>query len=118
MCSHHALDLASTGFRVVRSTDLHLQTDPNDDDTNSHELIDLSDQLDMDSLLDTPVFDPDKSNSWFANLVRNDYDTAEALYAGFIIAIGVILSQEALRFVKYGGSGYVPFHGGGGGQLF
>ncbi|KAL7507886.1 hypothetical protein ACHAXN_004971 [Cyclotella atomus] len=73
-------------------------------------------ELDIDSLFDTQLFDPDKSDSWFANLVKNDYTTAEGLYAGFIIAVGVILSQEALRFEKYG-SGYVPFHGSGG-RLF
>lgn len=73
-------------------------------------------EFDIDTLLDTPIFDPDKSDGWFGSLVRNDYNTAEALYAGLVIAIGVIVSQEALRVIKYGG-GYVPFHGSGG-QLF
>ena len=74
--------------------------------------------MDINSLLDQPFFDPDKSDNWFANLVKSDYNTAEALYAGFIIIMGVVFSQEALRLFKYGSSGYVPFHGGGGGKLF
>ena len=101
-----------------RCREQYLKTDDNDDDNK--EFLDpdnKTDNLDIDALLDTPIFDPEKSNSWFANLVRDDYNTAEALYAGLIIAAGVIASQEALRFVKYGGSGYIPFHGGGG-KLF
>ncbi|KAL3805336.1 hypothetical protein HJC23_009043 [Cyclotella cryptica] len=73
----------------------------------------------INDLLDQPLFDPDSpsnTNNWFANLVKNDYDTAEALYAGIIITLGVIASQEALRMVKYGAA-YVPFHGTGG-RLF
>ena len=107
---HHLV--APKSLRGVGLTNLHAQTDPNDEEDKSNNTVDI------DSLLETPIFDPDKSNSWFANLVKNDYNTAEALYGGLVIAMGVVLSQEALRFVKYGASGYVPFHGGGGGQLF
>ncbi|KAL3815606.1 hypothetical protein ACHAXA_007138 [Cyclostephanos tholiformis] len=60
----------------------------------------------IDNLLDTPFFDPYASSNddnWFANLVRNDYDSAEALYAGAVVIFGVIVSQELLRIVKYGG---------------
>lgn len=103
---------------------LHLQSDP-DDETDSAQVQDnnklqakddTTRELDIDAILDTPIFDPDKSDDWFSNLVKNDYNTAEALYAGVIIAMGVVASQEALRAVKYGSS-YVPFHGSGG-QLF
>eukprot|EP00569_Conticribra_weissflogii_P005118 CAMPEP_0171344568 /NCGR_PEP_ID=MMETSP0878-20121228/19683_1 /TAXON_ID=67004 /ORGANISM="Thalassiosira weissflogii, Strain CCMP1336" /LENGTH=96 /DNA_ID=CAMNT_0011847785 /DNA_START=306 /DNA_END=596 /DNA_ORIENTATION=+ len=72
-----------------------------------------------DSFLDKPFFDPENPNNndnWFANLVKNDYDTAEALYVGAFLTIMVIVSQELLRIVKYGDM-YVPF-GGGGGKLF
>ena len=94
----------------------YLKTDNDDDNNKFLDRDDRADELDIETLLDTPIFDPEKSNGWFADLVRNDYNTAEALYAGLIIAAGVIASQEALRFVMYG-SGYVPFHGGGG-KLF
>lgn len=73
----------------------------------------------LTDLLDQTLFDPNSpsnTNNWFANIVKNDYDTAEALYAGLVITLGVIVSQEALRIVKYGDV-YVPFHGTGG-RLF
>ena len=73
----------------------------------------------LSNLLDQPLFDPNSpsnTNNWFANIVKNDYDTAEALYSGLVIILGVIVSQEALRIVKYGDA-YVPFHGTGG-RLF
>ncbi len=73
----------------------------------------------MDSFLDKPFFDPENPNNdenWFANLVKNDYNTAEALYVGAFLTVMVIVSQELLRMVKYGDM-YVPF-GVGGGQLF
>jgi hypothetical protein len=121
-----AFQLNSYQIRVQRgSTVQRLQPDPEDEiDISSTERgkgtrqedENKGNELDIDSLLDTPLFDPDTSDSWFANLVKNDYNTAEGLYAGIIIAMGVILSQEALRYVKYG-SAYVPFHGSGG-RLF
>ena len=74
----------------------------------------------VNTFLDTPLFDPDSEaneDNWFANLVKNDYDSAEALYVGIIGIVGVIVSQEMLRIVKYGADNYVPF-GHGGGNLF
>jgi len=74
----------------------------------------------VNTFLDTPLFDPDleaNEDNWFANLVKNDYDSAEALYVGIIGIVGVIVSQEMLRIVKYGADNYVPF-GHGGGNLF
>mmetsp|Transcript_16329 Transcript_16329/g.24531 ORF Transcript_16329/g.24531 Transcript_16329/m.24531 type:complete len:208 (-) Transcript_16329:1691-2314(-) len=82
----------------------------------------------IDKILDTPFFDPDKildndannggdgsssSNplTWFANLVKNDYETAEALYAGVFFSVMVVLGQELLRMYMYG-DGYIPFQGG------
>lgn len=109
---NQGLHLVPKGYTGVgQLTNLHTQNDPNNEE-------DENGKTDMGSLLDTPIFDPEKSNSWFADLVKNDYNTAEALYGGLIIAMGVVLSQEALRFVKYGASGYIPFHGSGGGHLF
>mmetsp|Transcript_15607 Transcript_15607/g.25649 ORF Transcript_15607/g.25649 Transcript_15607/m.25649 type:complete len:159 (-) Transcript_15607:144-620(-) len=74
----------------------------------------------INKFLDTPLFDPDSESNqenWFANLVKNDYDSAEALYVGIVGIVGVIVSQEMLRIVKYGADNYVPF-GHGGGNLF
>ena len=73
----------------------------------------------IDTFLDKQIFDPESESNqdnWFANLVKNDYDSAEALYVGVFVFAGVIISQELLRIVKYGES-YIPF-GGGGGNLF
>eukprot|EP00567_Pseudictyota_dubia_P012393 CAMPEP_0197444138 /NCGR_PEP_ID=MMETSP1175-20131217/9694_1 /TAXON_ID=1003142 /ORGANISM="Triceratium dubium, Strain CCMP147" /LENGTH=157 /DNA_ID=CAMNT_0042974873 /DNA_START=124 /DNA_END=594 /DNA_ORIENTATION=- len=70
----------------------------------------------IDALLDSPVFDPDaKANeeNWFAKLVKSDYATAEALYAGGFFALMVLISQELFRFWLYG-ENYVPFKAGGG----
>lgn len=74
----------------------------------------------MDSFLDKPMFDPNapsNDDNWFASLVKNDYESAEALYAGAIIIFGVVVSQELLRMVKYGG-GYIPFTSPSDGMLF
>ena len=73
----------------------------------------------IDTLLDSPFFDPyapSNDDNWFANLVKNDYESAEALYAGAVVIFGVIISQELLKIVKYGG-GYVTFNPGDG-KLF
>lgn len=86
--------------------------DPNNDDDDSNK--------NLDAFLDTPFFDPDapsSENNWFANLVKNDYESAEALYVGAIAIFGVVVSQELLRWVKYGDA-YVPFSSAAGGQLF
>ena len=83
----------------------------------------------VDDFLDKPFFDPDDEaakevgegegsiKSWFANLVLNDYATAEALYAGLFFSILLLATQEALRYYMYGVD-YVPFTRGGGGKLF
>jgi len=89
----------------------------------------------LDNFLDKPLFDPDKmlddqtdkvkenpqssSNPlvWFANLVKNDYETAEALYAAGIISLMVVLSQELLRMAKYGDA-YQPFSSVSHGSMF
>jgi len=68
----------------------------------------------IDKFLDTPFFNPNESNNWFAKLVKSDYDSAEALYVGIVVVGGVIVSQEMLRIVKYGGI----TSGGAGGNLF
>ena len=51
---------------------------------------------------------------WFAKLVKNDYETAEALYAASFISFMVILGQELLRY-QLNGDNYVPFQRGHGG---
>ena len=89
----------------------------------------------LDSFLDKPLFDPDKMLAdqtdevqenpksstnplvWFANLVKNDYETAEALYAAGIISFMVVLAQELLRMAKYGDA-YEPFSSFSNGSLF
>mmetsp|Transcript_18619 Transcript_18619/g.38965 ORF Transcript_18619/g.38965 Transcript_18619/m.38965 type:complete len:185 (+) Transcript_18619:109-663(+) len=98
-------------FKMVVDENDPKRKDQNDDPDSIDEKI--------DSFLDKPFFDPENPNNndnWFANLVKNDYDTAEALYVGAFLTIMVIVSQELLRIVKYGDM-YVPF-GGGGGKLF
>ena len=95
-----------------------MTTKNDDDNTNQNENKSVESQI--NTLLDTPLFDPDaesNQDNWFANLVKNDYDSAEALYVGIIGIVGVVVSQEMLRVVKYGADNYVPF-GHGGGNLF
>ena len=70
-----------------------------------------------DDFLDRQFFDPSKVKEgsplkWFADLVENDYATAEALYASFFISALVIVSQELFRFQIHGDH-YVPFKTGG-----
>ena len=118
--------LASSSRRAVHTT-LSLSNDK-DPETSSF-------QEKLDRFLDTPLFDPDKlledqsdevkerpessSNPlvWFANLVKNDYETAEALYAAGIISFLVVLTQELLRMVQYGDA-YQPFSSLTNGSLF
>mmetsp|Transcript_25296 Transcript_25296/g.38365 ORF Transcript_25296/g.38365 Transcript_25296/m.38365 type:complete len:143 (-) Transcript_25296:121-549(-) len=79
----------------------------------------------IDEFLDKPFFDPedydendDSFLGRFANLVRDDYETAEFLYVGAVFIFLVILTQEVLRMQLYG-DGYIPFSSGGGsGKLF
>jgi hypothetical protein len=86
----------------------------NDDDVENMTNLDQK----IDNLLDKPFFDPyapSNDNNWFANLVRNDYESAEALYAGVIVILGVVISQQLLRIVKYGGGDINSiFHNGNG----
>jgi hypothetical protein len=79
----------------------------------------------LDAILDTQFFNPDDYNedsqgpvAWFAKLVKNDYELAEALFVGLLFVILVILSQELLRMQLFG-SNYAPFQTGAGmGRLF
>lgn len=68
---------------------------------------DHEEEVDDDDWLDRPFFRPEQfSNNdkapqllrWFAQLVEQDYDTAEALFASFFIALLVFLTQDILRF--------------------
>ncbi len=93
-----------------------------DDKNNQQKNVNENESVEsqINTFLDTPLFDPDSEaneDNWFANLVKNDYDAAEALYVGIIGVVGVVISQEMLRIVKYGADNYVPF-GHGGGNLF
>jgi hypothetical protein len=78
----------------------------------------LSNDDDKDeNILDRTFFNPSsiEENSplrWFANLVQNDYETAEGLYVGIILAVLVLFSQELLRYY-INGDQYIPFHSGG-----
>mmetsp|Transcript_48928 Transcript_48928/g.72724 ORF Transcript_48928/g.72724 Transcript_48928/m.72724 type:complete len:194 (+) Transcript_48928:64-645(+) len=107
-------------------------TNKNSDNENNFQAS-LDDQLDrIDAFLDKPFFDPDsvldeddgdgdgsplgKFRKWFATLVKNDYDFAEALYAGFVLVFMVVVSQELLRMQLYG-SNYIPFTPGGAGDV-
>lgn len=67
----------------------------------------------LDEFLDQPFFDPSKVEEgsplrWFADMIENDYETAEALYVGLIFFILVVIGQELLRIQLYGDN-YVPF---------
>ena len=96
--------------------------DNNQQDNNDNK---NEDDKTLDELLDSPFFDPDQVTDkdsrlvrWFADLVKNDYNTAEALYVGVIFVVMVIVSQELLRMQLYGDN-YVPFQAGiKPGQLF
>jgi hypothetical protein len=67
--------------------------------------------LSFQEWLDSSYFDPDAVSfdddndsrhppivQWFAKLVQNDYETAEALFASAFIAILVMITQELVRF--------------------
>lgn len=76
----------------------------------------------MNGMLDRQFFNPenvpeDSPLRWFADLVQNDYATAEALYASFFIAGMVLIGQELVRMQFYGDQ-YVPFQKLGNGVLF
>lgn len=84
--------------------------DDGDDDKNNNDKDDID-------FLDRQFFDPSnvKDGSafkWFADMVEQDYETAEALFASATIALLVLVSQELLRFYVHGDH-YVPFKTGG-----
>ena len=81
----------------------------------------------LDRILDTQFFEPEKllenqspENQkksmnplvWFAKLVQNDYQTAEALFAAGFIAFMVVISQELVRMTMHGDA-YHPFQSSG-----
>jgi hypothetical protein len=116
-------------LRVARPTGRHdntlLHNEPPNNDNDINKNKGNEDNTDLDDFLDKPFFDPDAVKDddpaairWFANLVKNDYATAEALYSGVLLLVLVVLSQELLRMQLYG-DGYVPFQAGvKPGQLF
>ncbi len=89
-------------------------SDAKDDDQSDAKYVDVNDEQ-RNNLLEKVIFDPESPSNernWFANLAKNDYYTAEALYAGVIMIIGVIFAQEMLRVVNYGGGYHAPFSSG------
>lgn len=76
---------------------------------------DENDRMTIDEMLDKPFFDPDSVPddtsifSWFANLIKQDYVTAEALYVSTFFALMVVVGQELLRMYVHGEK-YIPFH--------
>ena len=101
----------SRQFSSENNNNDHHQDHPREDDTN---------YFDMDELLDTPFFEPDKvledeSSSpllkTFASFVVNDYAQAEAVLAGFFFVVLIVVAQEFLRMQLYGAD-YAPFSRG------
>ena len=107
------------------------ETNPKNGKSNA---LSINDQINV--FLDTPFFYPDeiieveeynevknqkKANNpillWFAQLVKNDYQTAETFYAAGFISVLVIFTQELLRMVRYGDA-YIPFTKIRNGSLF
>lgn len=82
------------------------------------------DESQMNKFLDTPFFDPSQVNDdsplrGFANLVENDYETAEVLFAGSFFVVLILITQELLRMQLHGDSYVSLLHGSGGkGSLF
>ena len=117
---------SASGTRPTRATSnnsIGLSNDNNDSEGNKI-------QEKIGNFLDTPFFDPDASiqegdeggvmgsfRAWFAGLVKEDYETAEALYVGLFFAILLFATQELLRMQMYG-TDYVPFTRSGGGKLW
>uniref|UniRef100_A0A7S2YTQ1 Uncharacterized protein n=1 Tax=Entomoneis paludosa TaxID=265537 RepID=A0A7S2YTQ1_9STRA len=98
-------------------------TDPTTTTTTTTTVANDDDELSWQEFLDRPFFVPEQIDDasplkWFANLVENDYVTAEALFASFFITVMVIGTQEVLRMQLYGHD-YIPFaKGASGGGLF
>ena len=102
--------------KTTTNKSYRMASNPSDDDDDDN---DTSLEEKIDTFLDKPFFDPNSpsnDDNWFANLVKNDYDSAEALYVGVVVIFGVIVSQELLRIVKYGDG--LGATGVGGGKLF
>mmetsp|Transcript_4495 Transcript_4495/g.9539 ORF Transcript_4495/g.9539 Transcript_4495/m.9539 type:complete len:207 (-) Transcript_4495:239-859(-) len=120
---------SASGTRPARATtcsnsSIGLSND-NDDSEGSNNIKEK-----IGNFLDTPFFDPDAPiqegdeggimgsfRAWFAGLVKEDYETAEALYAGLFFAVLLFATQELLRMQMYG-TDYVPFTHSGGGKLW
>lgn len=107
-CTSTYFSRAEPIIRRIQDLRLFEQNPNNENDDNDS----------IDEFLDTPFFDPEKVKEddplpvkWYANLVKNDYNTAEALYVGVIFVLMVVLSQELLRMQIYGNN-YVPFQRG------
>ncbi len=101
---------------LAKNSDEKENDSPQNNNQNGYEKVENK----IDAFLEKQIFDPESESNqdnWFANLVKNDYDSAEALYVGVFVFAGVVVSQELLRIVKYGES-YIPFGQGGGGNLF
>ncbi len=86
----------------------------NDGDDGNDDKYDKNDDI---NFLDRQFFDPTSVQDgsifkWFADMVEQDYETAEALFASATIAVLVLMSQELLRFYVHGDH-YVPFKTGG-----
>lgn len=131
--SHRVLPSPAATTKLHASQNKNDYDGDNDDSNQTFNPKSLQEKL--DALLDRPFFDPDQilDNQseeiqespetslnplvWFANLVKKDYQTAEALYAAGFISIMVILAQEMLRIVRYG-EAYHPFQNVGSGSLF
>ena len=79
-----------------------------------------NESFDLEEFLDKQFFDPEKvledesSPLWlqrFASFVVDDYEKAEVVLAGALIAILIIVAQEVLRLQLYG-ENYEPFRAG------
>lgn len=106
--------------RYISVAHLKLLDEDSDNSSSSKKEKPLDEQ--WDEFLDKPFFEPERAKkgplAWFANLVEDDYEAAEALFAGLYIVVLVVLTQEVLRMQLYGDA-YVPFRAGGGaGSLF
>ena len=76
----------------------------------------VDDLLDkVDEMLDRPFYDPSQDeDSWLSKLSGGDAELAGTLFASGFLALMVVVSQELVRWYKYGAN-YVPFRPGGGG---
>jgi hypothetical protein len=111
---------SSRVYRLILHSNQPEKHDKDDVDKNNKcNDLDIDDSIDR--FLDTPFYNPDtvlndpKSSQLerkFANFIKNDYYTAEALLAGLFFVILVIATQEILRIQLFGFENYVPFSKG------